>query len=46
MTNMVRCGTCRGLKEVAGIGGIPRECWTCKGIGKVEKLEIKVKDPI
>ncbi len=46
MTNMVRCGTCKGLKELPGMGGMVRECRTCKGEGKVEKLEVKVKDPV
>ncbi len=37
MAEQVRCPTCRGQKKMNGIGGIPRDCWTCKATGSIEK---------
>lgn len=37
-TNSIRCITCRGLKELAGIGGIMKTCWVCDGKGRIEKV--------
>lgn len=31
----VRCDVCRGKKIVNGLGGMPRECKTCHGVGHV-----------
>lgn len=31
----VRCDACRGKKIVNGLGGMPKDCGTCKGIGHV-----------
>lgn len=33
--NTVRCHTCRGLKELSGMGGIVKKCWTCDGKGRI-----------
>ena len=36
LTKSVRCHTCRGQKEVSGIGGVTKPCWNCDGTGKTQ----------
>ncbi len=40
-TNTVKCMTCRGNKELAGMGGIIKECWNCKGKGRVPEPKVE-----
>jgi hypothetical protein len=38
-----RCSVCLGKKQIAGLGGIYKECSNCKGIGhiKIENMDAK-----
>ena len=37
---LTRCNTCRGTKKVTGLGGMVKECATCKGVGFVKIDEV------
>jgi len=45
-TSYVRCYKCRGLKQVAAIGGIVKDCWICDATGKVEIEEAPILEVI
>lgn len=36
-----RCTQCSGRKIIRGVGGMRKECPTCKGIGFVKDIESK-----
>lgn len=38
-----RCETCVGRRTIIGLGGLVKECPTCKGVGHV-KVEEKQQD--
>jgi len=35
---MDRCTTCNGFKRISPLGGIEKNCPTCKGVGFVDNL--------
>jgi hypothetical protein len=39
---MIRCPSCKGMKQVPKLGGMIGECNTCKGVGKINASEQKV----
>ncbi len=36
-----RCVACEGRKFCMGLGGMRKECSTCKGVGFIKLIEIK-----
>ena len=44
MKTVERCKNCKGQKQLIGMGGMPKKCHYCSGIGYVDKIAEKDVD--
>jgi len=44
MSKIIRCTTCKGNKQVMGMGGLQHKCKVCSGIGYQEVVDEKDED--